>query len=207
MPPLEPVPGTLLIFCGLPGTLKTFLSARVAATLGLVYMPTRAVGEIEAGLASADLNAARQRRYARLGSLVGALVASGVSVVADGGFPTVAARALVRGDVSPLQTTVVYCRCVDTTTRHERLRRRAAAMHDHEARSAGEILAGGAAAEWAEESPRDDLDRSIIVGLLEVETDTSRQTWRGTPAPHLAATLPALIIALLAEHATLSRAE
>src|SRR5436305_11217887 len=103
----------VLIFCGLPGTLKTFLACRVAARMGYGYIPSRAGGPLAPALSAQLLEDERMRRYVRVGEIVETLLTLGASVVVDGGFQTSAARGLLLSRTLPGSTILVHCRCSD----------------------------------------------------------------------------------------------
>lgn len=192
----------VLVFFGAPGTLKTFLSARVAARLGYVYLPTSAAGRVSPGMTAQDRTSVRVARYARVAQMLTLLLEQGVrGVVLDGGFPTEEARRAVRDAAKEAAAHVMLVRCIssDTSKQRQRLARRAADEFDHEAGSAKDILvSGGDVVELPSTAAYEAA--SMGVDTATGRMDTSRAGERGSQ-------LAPLIGELMGEHAALAEAE
>ena len=53
----------LILFCGLPGTLKTYISIRLSGRLGYAYFPSKAMGDIAEETTGIVLQKRRIKRY------------------------------------------------------------------------------------------------------------------------------------------------
>lgn len=133
-----------VVFTGLPGTLKTFLSARLAHRLNAVWLPTGAVGNLSF-TGSVALDDQRETRYKRCVAVVRFLRGMRARFVVDGGFVNDAVKHelfgahgnLVNGYRVP--KVLVVC-SADKATRVARLRARADDAHDAEQASAADIV-------------------------------------------------------------------
>ena len=163
--------GRIVVFCGLPGTLKSFLAARVAEKLGFCYLPTAAVGALSSEDAfggGEGLASRRRERYNRVAEVVAQLAAGGADVVVDGGFPLLDDKLLL-AEAAPVEALLfVHCRADDPDVRRSRLVHRSSDSLHHEASSATAILDDGSALhphDWLE-------DRRFPAPVVEVDTLT-----------------------------------
>jgi ubiquinone/menaquinone biosynthesis C-methylase UbiE/predicted kinase len=191
---------SILLFCGLPGTLKTFLATRLSARLGWVYLPTRAVGPLSSDLSGGDLAAERAQRYTRAAEISAFLVSLGTNVIADGGYPTRQSRRSVLASVPQKNRLVIYCRCDDEEIRRRRLSQRASDETDHEHLSARVILSHGALETTLPEPPFLDIQSGDVRAVLDVDTVSGALTWVGEPPEELRETLSAAIGSIMAEY-------
>lgn len=191
----------LVLFCGLPGTLKTFLSVRLSGRLGYGYLPTRAVGEIPRDCPADALRQVRQQRYKSLAAAAHAALKLGANVIIDGGFTTVATRSPVLDRLDPRKAIIVHCLCGDAAVRRERLRVRAGDPGDYERQSTREILRAGESASPApQDDPEVELSSGRVCAVLLVDTAAMTTQWKGQPPAELSATVPAIVSELLAEY-------
>ncbi|HDZ69298.1 MAG TPA: methyltransferase domain-containing protein [Phycisphaerales bacterium] len=193
----------LVLFCGLPGTLKTYLSRRVSEGIGSTYLTTQAAGVLAAGLEAGELQALRYARYERISRIVFALIDMGAQVVVDGGFLSSASRALVFADNDKNRCVVVYCHCHDEEIRRRRLKIRALDFGDPEATSAQSILANGEVETTVEDPISIDLAQGRVSSVLSVDTVSYTAQWHGQPPAPLADSLKSLVETVLAQHATI----
>lgn len=195
-------PGWAILFCGVPGTLKTFLASRLSGKLGFGYLPTRLAGGIPTGLDPRRLTKLRRERYLRVAEPARGLVELGATIVIDGGFTTSAARQIISDRVGPQRTIVVHCFCPDEALRHRRLLLRSCDPLDHESASAGEIARSSRRFESsvAEEDPRADLTAGAFPALLRVNTGEMSTEWLGRVPRRLRAQLQEAVDGALAEY-------
>ncbi len=191
----------LILFCGLPGTLKTYLSVRVSGRLGYGYLPTRSVGEINSS-SEAGLKEARQKRYEALAQAALAALRLGASLVVDGGFMTKGSRAPLLNSVNPANTVLVNCLCDNENIRMQRLATRAMDPIDYENQSAQEILQADRAPIRlsSEDAAESELTKGTIGAILNVDTVNATTEWRGRPPQNLCVKLPQIIRELLREY-------
>lgn len=170
----------IVLFSGVPGTLKTSLAGRVAVRLGYAYLPTRAAGSIPTGLPPSVRSQRQSERYTKLGEMARLLSDAGADVVVDGSFTTKASRANFAAIAGRVDV-VVSCRCSDQNVRRCRLQSRAQQRFDSEAASAAEMLeleGRFVASAEAEEVDRDDV-AAVSDTILKVDTGTGRIEWLG----------------------------
>ena len=129
-----------VLMCGQPGTLKTYLAARIAHRLGALCMPTVALASVSVD--SRDLTSKRMARYRLCMDALRMTAQIGANVVVDGGFAT---AELKRGVFAAYPNcTKILIECVaDRETRMARLRARALDALDAEQASAKSILNEG----------------------------------------------------------------
>lgn len=192
----------LILFCGLPGTLKTYLSVRLSGRLGYGYLPTRAVGEISRNNPPEILHAARQERYQMLARAALSALQLGANLVVDGGFMTKSSRALLLDHLPPTNAVIVNCLCADEHVRMKRLVVRAMDPVDYENQSAKEILRDDN--KTFSVSPLDlpdyELAEGRVCAILDVDTLEMTVGWRGNPPPELSLKLPEICKELLEEY-------
>jgi ubiquinone/menaquinone biosynthesis C-methylase UbiE/predicted kinase len=191
----------LVLFCGLPGTLKTYLSRRVSEGIGSIYLPTQAAGVLAAGLEVGELQALRYARYERISRIVFALIGMGAQVVVDGGFLSSASRALIFGDNDRKCCIVVHCHCHNEEMRRRRLKVRALDQKDPETTSAQLILENGEVKIPVEDPISIDLAEGRVGSVLSVDTVSHTAQWYGQPPVPLADTLKSLVETILAQYA------
>lgn len=194
-----PGEGTVVLFCGLAGTLKTFLASRMCARLGWVYLPTRAVGAVDEYASSRTLLVQRTERYERCARIVLVLVEMGANIIVDGSYPTRLARHCILAAVQPNRKIIVYCHC-DNDLRYRRLRIRTHDALDYGSASAKAILDQNGVKGMMEESPFEDLLAGEIQALLEVDTTAYRCTWHGCPPEDIGPLLLSILEEALYEY-------
>lgn len=128
-----------IIFCGFSGTLKTYLSSRLAHRLGAVWLPTHALARITTA-PGATLQLARAQRYERCAQALATLAGMGVRVVAEGGFNSVETKRSLFACYPACPKVLIEC-VATLETRYARLKNRANDEHDVEQASAASILA------------------------------------------------------------------
>lgn len=127
-----------LIFCGQPGTLKTFLSSRVAHRLGAVWLPTVSIATISTQ-PGVGLDAERESRYARCVDALQVLAGMRARVVVDGGFPSMEIKHQLFAIYPDCPKVLIEC-TASAETRLARLKIRAQSPFDVERASAASIL-------------------------------------------------------------------
>ena len=130
----------LILFSGLPGTLKTFVSNRMAQRLGCVWLPTVALGGIQHRESDELLSELRSVRYAHCVDALRALSQLAARVVVDGGFASAEHKRFVFSTYAKCPRLLVHCEA-DEQSRQARLRMRAGSAFDVERESAEAILA------------------------------------------------------------------
>ena len=127
-----------LIFCGQPGTLKTFLSSRIAHRLGAVWLPTVSIAAISTQ-SGVGLSAERESRYARCVDALHVLAGMRARVVVDGGFPSMEIKHQFFAIYPDCPKVLIEC-AASAETRLARLKTRAQSPFDVERASAASIL-------------------------------------------------------------------
>ena len=84
--------GNLILFCGLPCSLKTYLSYRLSGRIGYGYIPTNSVGKIIERLTESNIGEIKIKRYQILAKVVKSAISLGANIIVDGSFPTSKAR-------------------------------------------------------------------------------------------------------------------
>jgi ubiquinone/menaquinone biosynthesis C-methylase UbiE/predicted kinase len=196
--------GHLILFCGLPGTFKTFLASRVSGRIGYGYLPTRSVGEITHDINPETLRQERQNRYEMVARAGLAALELGANIIVDGGFMSRESRAPLLDHVSPENTIIVNCRCDNERVRLKRLAVRAMDPDDYEHRSAREILR--ADSNGLRGTSKQDLENELSAGrigaILDIDTVAMTTTWRGNPPSELAEKLPEIVNEVLDEYSS-----
>lgn len=136
----EGVSALQILVCGLPGTLKTYLSARVAHRLGALCLPTVALAKVD--VASVQLDQQRVARYQKCVEALRHTAALGARVVVDGGFASAEWKRQVFAAYPDCPKILIQC-VADIETRKSRLRSRSLDGDDVERISAQDILAKG----------------------------------------------------------------
>jgi ubiquinone/menaquinone biosynthesis C-methylase UbiE/predicted kinase len=196
--------GQLILFCGLPGTLKTYLSARVSGRLGYGYLPTRSVGEIRQNSGPEVLKKERQTRYETVARAALAALKLGANIIVDGGFMSRESRAPLLDHVNAQKTTIVNCRCDNERARLKRLAVRAMDADDYEHRSAKEILRDDSNGLGAtkKNNLENELSEGRVRAILDVDTVGMTTVWRGNPPPELSQKLEDVLNEMLDEYST-----
>ncbi len=193
--------GKAIIFCGLPATLKTYLSIRLAGRIGFAYIPTQAIGDIAAKTSAKTLYKARLSRYGDLAELVNSALKLGANLVVDGGFPTLEARKIILDKANPRDSIIVHC-IADVSTRIERLEQRDLDNIDYENYGAKYILQDlrDEVKLTQEESPEIELKNGKIRALLVIDTTNFKMEWKGEPPKDLVDKITAIIQVLFDEY-------
>ncbi len=156
--PLE-YPFQIVVF-GLPGTLKTFLSSRIAHRLGAVWLPTVSLGPVTTEPGAA-LNTQRTERYGRCVEALQVLGKMQVRVVVDGGFSGLEIKRELFA-AYPAKCTKVLIECLTPDdTRLARLRLRAQDNLDVEQESAKSVLK-----HWQNNQERSDFTLQVDLPTL-----------------------------------------
>ncbi|OFY48056.1 MAG: hypothetical protein A2W85_02495 [Bacteroidetes bacterium GWF2_41_31] len=190
----------LIVFCGLPATLKTYLSIRLSGRLGYAYIPTKAIGNIT-GLTEANtLYQSRIDRYFDLKNIIDSAINFGANVVVDGGFPTSESRNIILNKTNAERNILIHCIC-DEKTRVKRLEKRAKDKQDYENKSAEDILHNLKYHKILaqEENPEVELNNKIVNSLLTVDTKKMVLNWKGNPPNDLGDNIMTIIQELLEE--------
>lgn len=127
-----------IIICGLPGTLKTFLSSRIAHRLGAVWLPTSALGSITTEPGQ-DLENKRIDRYNQCVESLKLLGRMRARVVVDGGFQDVKMKKHLFSAYPVCPKILIECWSPDET-RLSRLKIRSQNKLDVEKESAKSII-------------------------------------------------------------------
>jgi len=190
-----------ILFCGLPATLKTYLSVRLSGRLGYAYIPTKAMGSISGNMDNNTLLQNRMDRYSNLAIVVQSVFSFSANLVIDGGFPTSESRNIVLSKTNPEKTILINCIC-DDETRIRRLEKRANDKLDYENRSAQEILQHLKEHKELvqEEDPEIELKNGKVNSLLTVDTSKISLSWRGNPPKDLKNKITIIIHELLEEY-------
>lgn len=130
-------PFQIVVF-GLPGSLKTFLSSRIAHRLGAVWLPTVSLGPVTTQ-PGAELNSQRAVRYARCVDALKVLGKMQVRVVVDGGFSSIEIRRQLFSAYPECPKVLIEC-LAPNETRLARLKLRAQDNLDVEQESAESVL-------------------------------------------------------------------
>lgn len=194
-------PESLIIFCGLPATLKTFLSVRLSGRLGFAYLPTRAVGSITIRTNNSTIYQNRLNRYSDLAKAVQSALSFGVNIIVDGGFPTSEARRVMLNKANPEQTIIIHCIC-DNDTRIKRLEKRLTDKLDYENQSSQDVLQKikDHKESIQEENPEIELKNGNVNSLLIVDTSKMKLIWKGHPTKLLKNNINTIITDLLEEY-------
>lgn len=193
--------GNVILFCGLPATLKTFLAVRLSGRLGYGYLPSRAMGKINHNNTAMFLQKSRIKRYQELAKVVHAAIEFGANVVVDGGFVTSVARNKVLETINQNIAIIIHCVC-DDKMRLKRLEARAKDKLDYENKSAASILKSYKKYSDAvtEESPEIELQEGKIQAVLEVNTSNMTLKWKGSPPKELSKKTTTILKELLKEY-------
>ncbi len=197
--------GYVILFCGLPGTLKTFISTRLASRLGFCYIPTRAIGEIPPFEKVALLNKKRYERYQKIGHILKAATQLKANIIVDGGFPTYESRKIALQGYDPFKTIIVHCYCFNEIQRIERLRIKAKEPLNYEAESAKAIIDNlhENAQIQTVELLDSDLNNTLISGYIDVDTVNYQIKRKGTIPKFLSKKLLVFIKDALDEYTNL----
>lgn len=130
-------PFQVVVF-GLPGTLKTFLSSRIAHRLGAVWLPTISLGPVTTQ-PGVEFNTQRAVRYGRCVDVLRVLGKMQARVVVDGGFSSSEIRRELFAAYPECPKVLIECWAPDET-RLARLRFRSQDKLDVERKSAASIL-------------------------------------------------------------------
>jgi ubiquinone/menaquinone biosynthesis C-methylase UbiE/predicted kinase len=192
---------TLIIFCGLPATLKTYLSVRLSGRLGYAYIPTSAIGNITHKTEANALYKNRIDRYIGLKKIVDSALNFGANLVIDGGFPTSESRSIILNNTNPDYTLLIHCTS-DDSTRVKRLERRAKDKLDYENKSAEDILRNLKDHKEIiqEEDPLIELKNGKVNSLLSVDTTKMSLSWKGNSPKDLNESITIIIKELLEEY-------
>lgn len=191
----------LILFCGLPATLKTYISFRLSGRLGFAYIPTNSIGRIVAGTSATLMQKSRRDRYFELGKVVNAVLDFGANVIVDGGFPTSESRSFVLNNSNLNKVIIIHCIC-DLNTRIERLEKRAKDKLDYENKSAEDILQNlkNHKELIQEENPENELNNGKVNSVLTVDTQKMVLNWKGNPPRKLRDSITTIIQELLEEY-------
>lgn len=191
----------LILFCGLPATLKTYLSVRLSGRLGYAYIPAKAIGNITGKTEANALYESRINRYSDLKNIIDAALNFGANLVVDGGFPTSKSRNIILNGKSPDYTILIHC-TGDDNTRVKRLERRAKDNLDYENKSAEDILQNLKDHKELiqEEDPEIELKNEKVNSLLTVDTTNMSLSWKGNPPKELNDSITIIIQELLGEY-------
>lgn len=137
MTTLPEYPFQIIVF-GLPGTLKTFLSSRIAHRLGAVWLPTVSLGPVTTQ-PGAELNIQRAERYGRCVDALRVLGRMRVRVVVDGGFSSFEIKRDLFAAYPECPKVLIECWAPDES-RLAHLRLRSQDMLDVERESAKSVL-------------------------------------------------------------------
>lgn len=160
--------GTLVVFCGLPGTLKTYLSRHLQAEFGWAYFPTSAFGSLSTTLSPERQMEVRRRRYGLLADALRGLGRLGASCVVDGGFLNSQDRRLLFDKVDNVSRVIVHY-VATHNLRKRRLRLRARDDRDPESNSAKSILAMSDL-DSVYEDPRRDIQCGQADAVITIDT-------------------------------------
>lgn len=190
-----------IIFCGLPATLKTFLSVRLSGRIGYAYLPTKAIRSVLGKTDGNVLYQDRLDRYSDLSKIVHSILGFGADVVVDGGFPTSESKKIILNKTNPEHTIIIHCTC-DDKTRIKRLGKRANDKSDYESQSAKEILqnVSNRNDSFQEEDPELELKNGKINSMLVVNTSKMSLKWKGNPPKDLSKKVNLIIKDLLKEY-------
>ncbi len=190
-----------ILFCGLPVSLKTYLSVRLSGRIGYAYIPTKAIGIISGKMDSNTLFQTRMDRYSDLAKVVQSVLNFGANLIVDGGFPTSESRNIILNKTNPENTIIIHCTC-DDETRIKRLEKRAKDNLDYEYKSAENILQNLKDQKELiqEEDPENELKNGKVSSLLTVDTTKMSLSWKGNPSKDLYDSITEIIQELLKEY-------
>jgi len=129
-----------VVVCGLPGTLKTFLSARIAHRLGALWLPTVSLAAVT--VEPTRLASQRMARYRRCLDALRLTAGIGARVVVEGGFSSMELKRDVFASYPDCAKILIEC-IADTETRLARLQTRSLDDLDTEQASAQSIVQHG----------------------------------------------------------------
>lgn len=129
----------LALFTGLPGTLKTFISSRIAHRLGCLWLPTSALGNIKSPQNGSSLQIQRNIRYSHCIDALKTIDLMSARIVVDGGFMDEELQRQVFASYSHHPKLLIRCEA-DSESRLARLRARASDEMDAEQASAKSII-------------------------------------------------------------------
>lgn len=163
----------LVLFSGLPGTLKTFLSSRIAQRLGCVCLPTIGFGHPASHQKGETLHHARAERYTHCQSAIQLLSNMSAKVVVDGGFMEDSQRYALFSIWKTGPKILLICQA-SAATRRARLKQRANDPDDPEQNSA--LILSNQMDTTPEVECVYSHSGADIVCLI--DTDTSQTDWR-----------------------------
>ena len=168
----------IIVFCGLPGSLKTYISYRLSKFTGFAYIPTSAFGIIDEFNDNLDLYEKRKLRYLKLDKLTKFMSTLGANLILDGGFYTKELRTDVLKHFNREDSIVIYCKCDNFNTRSNRLKLRSFDRFDCENSSAKSIITQkyNNIENIDFDNPNDDYRNQAIENLLTVDTDEFKVT-------------------------------
>lgn len=164
----------LVLFTGLPGTLKTFISGRIAQRLGCLWLPTFAFGSID-HLDRSALQPQRAVRYSRCVDALRTLSLMSARVVVDGGFMDADIQRQVFSTYSECPKLLIRC-VAESDSRRARLRMRVVSVMDVEQASAESIINTWTAEVAQQMSTKPDTPLSLGCDAI-MEIDTTRFEW------------------------------
>ncbi len=129
-----------VLVCGLPGTLKTFLSARIAHRLGALWLPTVSLAAVTVD--TTELASQRMARYRLCLDALRLTAGIGARVVVEGGFSSTELKRDVFASYPACTKILIEC-IADTESRLARLGTRALDDLDIEQASAESIVQHG----------------------------------------------------------------
>ena len=185
----------VIVMSGLPGTLKSFISLRVARRLGCAYLPTSSFGSVARYSDASELAQLRHLRYELLGSVMPGLARSGAVVLVDGGFLRSEDRRRILGAGDWRARIVVHC-FATAASRMKRLRVRSLDRTDPEGSSASAILKSAPILESDVSNASVFLDDGAHA-IISIDTDSAQVSSIGSaPSPQSKDLLRSLIEAV-----------
>ena len=165
----------LILFSGLPGSLKTFLSSRLAPKLGALWLPTFSLGVVHSP-SEGTIQSQREIRYKKCIETLRMLSGMRASVVVDGGFMDADIQCQVFSTYSECPKLLIRC-VAETDSRLARLRMRAGSAMDVEQASAESIINTRAVEVAQPIQGKSDTPGSLGCDAI-IEIDTTRFEWR-----------------------------
>ncbi len=166
----------LVLFSGLPGTLKTYISSRFAQRLGCLWLPTFAFGNIKDPENKNSLQISRSTRYSHCIEAMQTLSLMSARVVVDGGFMDAKLQRQVFVNYSACPKLLIRCEA-ESDTRLARLRMRASDAMDVEQASAESIISSQTAQIDQTMSGNTETPAELGCDAI-VHIDTARFQWR-----------------------------
>ena len=185
----------VIVMSGLPGTLKSFISLRVARRLGCAYLPTSSFGSVARYSDASELAQLRHLRYELLGSVMPGLARSGAVVLVDGGFLRSEDRRRILEAGDWRARIIVHCFATEAS-RMKRLRVRSLDRTDPEGSSASAILKSAPILESDVSNASVFLDDGANA-IISIDTDSAQVSSIGSaPSPQSKDLLRSLIEAV-----------